>query len=127
MDTVMLLIVTIGTTECACRLPFKAMSTRFLSILPRAMRAIRSTAASDHWKQRALLKLAKLSLVSSVCAGGAILGLVVIFLAGVYALSLISPPLWPFAMSLKGIAIASAFAVLYLVGRIYAESRLQRS
>jgi hypothetical protein len=126
MDTVMLLIVTIGTTECACRLPFKTMSARFISILPRAMRAIRNNAASDHWKERALLKLAKLSLISSVCAGGAIFGLVAIFLSGVYLLSLFSPPLWPFATSLVGIAIASVIAILYLVGRIYAGSRLQR-
>jgi hypothetical protein len=60
------------------------------------------------------------------CAGGAIFGLVAIFLGGVYLLSLLSPPLWPFAMSLEGIAIASVFAMLYLVGRVYAESHLQR-
>lgn len=126
MIIVMLLIVTIGTTECACRLPFKTMSARFLSILPRAMRAIRNNAASDHWKERALLKLAKLSLISSVCAGSAIFSLVAIFLGGIYLLSLLSPPLWAFAMSLEGISIASVIATLYLIGRIYAESRLQR-
>jgi hypothetical protein len=123
----MLLIVTIATTECACRLPFRAIAARFLGILPRALRAIRSPSASDHWKERALLKLAKLSLLSSVCAGGAILGLVAIFLGGAYALSLISPPLWPLATSVEGIAIASVVAVLYLAGRVYAQSRLQRT
>jgi hypothetical protein len=127
MDILLLLIVTIGTTECACRLPFKKMSARFMGILPRAIRAIRSNAASDHWKERALLKLAKLSLISSMCAGGAIFGLVAIFLVGLYLLSLLSPPLWTFAISLQGITMTSVFAILYLVGRIYAESRLQRN
>ncbi len=127
MDVVLLVIVTIGTTECACRLPFKRMSSRFLGILPRALRAIRHKAASDHWKERALLKLAKLSLMSSICVGSAILGLVAIFLAGLYLLSLLSPPLWTLAISPAGIAIASIFAILYMVGRVYAESRLQRN
>jgi hypothetical protein len=126
MDILLLLIVTIGTTECACHLPFKKMSARFIGILPRAIRTIRNNVASDHWKERALLKLARLSLVSSMCAGGAIFGLVAIFLGGVYLLSLISPPLWPFAMSVEGITIVSVFAILYLIGRVYAESRLQR-
>ena len=127
MNAVLLLIVTIGTTECACRVPFKKMSVRFLGILPRALRAIRRKAVSDHWKELILLKLAKLSLISSVCVGGAIFGLVAIFLAGLYLLSFLSPPLWTFAMSLEGITIASVFAILYMVGRIYAESRLQRN
>jgi hypothetical protein len=29
-------------------------------------------------------------------------------------------------MSVEGITIASVFAILYLIGRVYAESRLQR-
>jgi hypothetical protein len=126
MYTVMLMVATIGTTECACRLPFKTMLARFLEVLPRAMRAIRNDAVSDHWKQRALLKLAKLSLVSSVSVGSAIFGLVGFFVASIYLMSLLSPPLWPFAMSVEGITIASVFAILYLIGRVYAESRLQR-
>jgi hypothetical protein len=126
MYTVMLMVVAIGTTECACRLPFKTMLARFLEVPSRAMRAIRNDAASDHWKQKALLKLAKLSLISSARVGGAILGLVGLFVVSVYLMSLLSPALWPFAMSVKGIAIASVFAVLYLIGRVYAESRLQR-
>jgi hypothetical protein len=127
MNTLLLLIVTAGITECAYRVPFKAMSARLLGVLPRAMRAIRSATASDHWKEKALLKLAKLSLISSLCVSGAIFGLVAVFLGGVYLLSLISPPLWPFAMSIEGITIVSVFAILYLIGRVYAESRLQRS
>jgi hypothetical protein len=127
MDVVLLLIVTIGTTECACHLPWKRMSARFLGIFPRALRTIRHKVASDHWREQALLKLAKLSLMSSICAGSAIFGLVALFLAGLYLLSLLSPPLWAFAMSLRGIAITSVFGILYLVGRIYAESRLQRN
>ena len=107
MIIAMLLIVTVGTAECAYHLPFKAMSARLLGVLPRALRAIRNKAVSDHWKERALLKLAKLSLISSVCAGGAIFGLVGIFLGGTYLLSLLSPSLWSFAMSLEGIVIAS--------------------
>jgi hypothetical protein len=127
MNTLMLLIVTIGTTECAYRIPFKTMSARLLGVLPRAVQVIRNVAASDHWKEKALLKLARLSLTSSICVGSAILGLVATFLGGIYLLSLLSPPLWPLAMSLEGITIASVFAILYLIGRIYAESRLQRS
>jgi hypothetical protein len=97
-----------------------------LGVLPRALRAIRNKAVSDHWKERALLKLAKLSLISSVCAGGAIFGLVGIFLGGTYLLSLLSPSLWSFAMSLEGIVIASVVATLYLIARVYLEARLQR-
>jgi len=126
MYTVMLMVATIGTTECACRLPFRTMLGRFLEILPRAMRAVRNDAVSDHWKQKALLKLAKLSLMSSVSVGGAILGLVGLFIASIFVMSLLAPPLWPFAMSVEGITIATLFAVLYLIGRFYAESRLQR-
>ena len=62
MDAVLLLIVTIGTTECAWHVPWKRMSARFLGIFPRALRTIRHKVASDHWRERALLKLAKLSL-----------------------------------------------------------------
>jgi hypothetical protein len=127
MDAVLLLIVTVATTECACHLPWKRMSARFLEIFPRALRTIRHKVASDHWRERALLKLAKLSLMSSICAGSSIFGLVALFLAGLYLLSLLSPPLWEFGMSLRGIAMTSVFAILYLVGRIYAESRLQRN
>lgn len=123
----MLIVASIATTECACRLPFKALLARFLQVLPRAMRAIRSDAASDHWKQKALLKLAKLSLMSAASVGSAILGLVGLFVGSVYLMSLLSPPLWPFVMSAEGIAFASVFAILYLIGRIYAEARLQRS
>lgn len=126
MNTLMLLIVTIATTECAARLPFKTISARFLGVLPRALRAIRSRAASDHWKEKALLKLAKLSLASSLCAGAAIFGLVAVFLGGVYLLSLAVPSLWTFAMSPEGVVIASGVATLYLVARLYAGARLQR-
>ena len=127
MYIVILMVVSVATTECACRLPFKSMSARFLQVLPRAMRAIRNDAASDHWKQKALLKLAKLSLLSSLSVGGALLGLVGFFVASVYLMSLLSPPLWAFALSTEGIIVASMFAILYLIGRTYAESRLQRS
>jgi hypothetical protein len=126
MDAVMLLIVTVGVTECASRLPFRTMATRFLSIFPRAIRAIRRERASDHWKERALLKLARISLISSICAASAISGLVALFVGGVYLLSLFFPHLWAFAMSLEGIVIASVAAILYLAVRTHARSRLQR-
>jgi len=126
MNTVMLVIVTIGTMECAVHMPFKTMSDRLLGVLPRAIRAIRNNAVSDHWKEKALLKLAKLSLVSSICAAGAIFGLAAVFVGGVYLLSLLFPSLWDFAMSLEGMAIASGAAMLYLGARLYAGSRLQR-
>lgn len=123
----MLVIVAIGTTECAVRMPFGTMSHRLLGVLPRTIRAVRNNAVSDHWKERALLKLARLSLMSSICVAGAIFGLVVIFVGGVYLLSLPFPSLWAFAMSLEGIAIASVAAILYLGVRVYAGSRLQRN
>ena len=126
MTAVLLLVVTIGVTECASHLPFKAIATRFLSIFPRAVRAIRNNKVSDHWKEKALLKLARLSLMSSVCAAGVIFGLVALFVIGIRLLSLMAPPLWDFAMSLEGIGVASGAAVLYLAVRAHARSFLQR-
>jgi hypothetical protein len=126
MAIALLLVITIGVTEFASRLPFKAMASRFLGVLPRAIRAIRNHRASDHWKERALLKLARLSLVSALCMGGAILGLVALFVGGTYALNLLHPRLWEFTMSAEGVALASGAAILYLVIKAHAQSRLQR-
>lgn len=126
MTTALLLIVTIGVTECALRLPFRRMATRFAGIFPRALRTIRNGKASDHWKEKALLKLAKLSLISSACAAGAIFGIVALFVGGIYTLSLLFPRLWDLAMSIQGISIASVAAMLYLAVRGHATSLLQR-
>jgi hypothetical protein len=126
MAVALLLLVAIGVTECASRLPFAAMTSRFLGVFPRAVRAIRNDKVSDRWKERALLKLAKLSLISSVCAAGAIFALVALFLGGSYLLSYLAPPLWQLAMSIEGVIVASVAAVLYLMVRTHARARLQR-
>lgn len=126
MSIALLLIVTIVVTECASRLPLPAISRRFVSIYPRALRTFRKDRASDHWKEVALLKLARLSLILSGCAAGAIFGIVALFVGGVYLLDLVSPRLWQLAMSIEGISIASAAAILYLAMRPHARSLLQR-
>jgi len=126
MAIALLLIITIGVTEFASRLPFTMMASRFLGVFPRAIRAIRNDRVSDHWKERALLKLAKLSLISSLYMGGAILGLVALFVGGTYVLHLLYPRLWGFAMSTEGIALASGAAIVYLVMKAHAQSRLRR-
>ncbi|HET6621266.1 MAG TPA: hypothetical protein VFG64_15130 [Dongiaceae bacterium] len=97
-----------------------------MSIYPRALRTFRNVKASDHWKEVALLKLARLSLILSGCAAGAIFGIVALFVGGVYLLDLVSPSLWELAMSVEGISIASAAAMLYLAMRPHARSLLQR-
>jgi hypothetical protein len=126
MAIALLLIITIGVTEFASRLPFTMMASRFLGVFPRAIRAIRNDRVSDHWKERALLKLAKLSLISSLYMGGAILGLVALFVGGTYVLHLLYPRLWGFAMSTEGIVLASGAAIVYLVMKAHAQSRLRR-
>jgi hypothetical protein len=126
MAVALLLIVTAGVAECASRLPFMAMASRFLEVFPRAVRTIRNNKVSDHWKERALLKLARLSLISSGCIAGTIFGLVALFLAGSYLLSLLSPPLWDLALSIKGMAVATVAAILYLAAKPRARSLLQR-
>jgi hypothetical protein len=126
MTFALLLVVTIVVAECASHLPLLAISRRFAGIFPRALRTIRSKKASDHWKEVALLKLARLSLISSGCAAGAIFGIVALFVGGIYLLDLISPRLWELAMSIKGISVASAAAILYLAVRPHARSFLQR-
>ncbi|MEZ5830568.1 MAG: hypothetical protein R3D05_05275 [Dongiaceae bacterium] len=113
-------------TELASHLPFKAMTARFAGILPRAIRTIRNERVSDHWKEKALLKLARRSLTSSVCIGGSIFCIVAVFIGIVGLLSLVDPPLWDFAMSVAGIVAASVAAVLYLTVRTHARSYLQR-
>jgi hypothetical protein len=126
MTVVLLLFVTIAVTECASRLPLLAISKRFGSIFPRALRTLRSSRASDHWKELALLKLAKLSLISSGCAAGAIFTVVALFVGGIYVLDLVYPSLWELAMSVEGIGVASVVAMLYLAVRPHARSLLQR-
>lgn len=126
MSVALLLVVTAGVVECALRLPFMAMASRFLQVFPRAVRTIRNDKVSDHWKERALLKLARLSLLSSGCIAGTIFGLVGLFLAGSYLLSLLSPALWDLALSVEGVVVATVAAVLYLAARPHARSLLQR-
>ncbi|WP_119304845.1 hypothetical protein [Dongia deserti] len=126
MTLALLLVVTIAVAECASHLPLLAISRRFAGIFPRALRTVRNAKASDHWKEMALLKLARLSLISSGCAAGAILGIVALFVGGIYVLDLVSPRLWELAMSIEGISIASAAAILYLAARSHARSLLQR-
>jgi hypothetical protein len=126
MRFALLLVVTIAVAECASRLPLLAISRRFMSIYPRALRTLRKNNASDHWKEVALLKLARLSLILSGCAAGAIFGIVALFVGGVYLLDLVSPRLWELAMSIEGISLASAAAMLYLAMRPHARSLLQR-
>ena len=125
MRFALLLVVTIAVAECASHLPLLAISRRFLGIYPRALRTFRNDKASDHWKEVALLKLARLSLFLSGCAAGAIFAIVALFVGGVYLLDLVSPHLWDLAMSIEGISIASAAAVLYLAMRPRARSLLQ--
>lgn len=125
MRFALLLVVSIMVAECASHLPLLAISRRFMSIYPRALRTLRKSNASDHWKEVALLKLARLSLILSGCAAGAILGIVALFVGAVYLLDLVSPRLWDLAMSVEGISIASAAAVLYLAMRPRARSLLQ--
>ena len=126
MSLALLLVVTIAVAECASRVPLLAISRRFANVFPRALRTLRSSKASDHWKEVALLKLAKLSLVSSGCAAGAIFGIVAVFLGGVYVLSALFPGLWDLALSVEGITVASAAAILYLALKPHARSLLQR-
>lgn len=126
MAVALLIIVTIAVAELALHLPFAMVTSRFMSVIPRAVRTIRNDKVSDHWKERALLKLAKLSLFSSGCVAGIIFGLVALFLAGAYVLSLVSPGLWDLALSVQGIVVASVAAVLYLLVRAQAKARLQR-
>lgn len=126
MAVALLIIVTIGVVEVATRLPFAMVTARFMGVLPRAIRTIRNDKVSDHWKERALLKLARLSLFSSGCIAGIIFGLVALFLAGTYLLSLASPALWDLTLSVEGIVVASVAAVVYLLARTRATSRLQR-
>jgi hypothetical protein len=126
MRFALLLVVTIVVAECASRLPLLAISRRFMSIYPRALRTFRRDKASDHWKEVALLKLARLSLILSGCAASAIFGIVALFVGGVYLLDLVSPRLWDLAMSFEGISLASAAAMLYLAMRPHARSLLQR-
>jgi hypothetical protein len=126
MTVALLLLVTVVVAEFASRLPLLAISRRFGGIYPRALRTLRSSRASDHWKEAALLKLAKLSLISSGCAAGAIFGIVALFVGGIYVLDLVSPALWNLAMSVKGIVVASVAAILYLAVRPHARSLLQR-
>jgi hypothetical protein len=126
MAVALLIIVTIGVVEVATRLPFAMVTARFVGVIPRAVRTIRNDKVSDHWKERALLKLARLSLLSSGCFAGIIFGLVALFLAGAYLLSLIAPDLWDLALSVQGVVVASVAAVLYLLVRAQAIARLQR-
>ena len=126
MSLALLIAVTIVVAECASRMPLLSISRRFANVFPRALRTLRSSKASDHWKEVALLKLAKLSLVSSGCAAGAIFGIVAVFLGGVYVLSALFPGLWDLALSVEGITVASAAAILYLALKPHARSLLQR-
>ncbi len=126
MAVALLLIVTAVVAECASRLPFMAMAGRFLQVFPRALRTIRNDKVSDHWKERALLKLARLSLTSSACIAGAIFGLVALFVAASYLLSLLSPSLWDLALSIKGVVVATVAAIVYLAAKPRALSLLQR-
>lgn len=126
MSAIALVIVTVAVSEFALRLPFQTVAKRFIGIFPRALRTIRSERVSEHWKEKALLKLAKLSLLSSFCAAGAIFGVVALFIAAIYGLGLLLPTLQGFALSVEGIALASVVATLYLVARSHAKSRLQR-
>ena len=126
MAIALLIIVTIGVVEVATRLPFAMVTARFMGVIPRAVRTIRNDKVSDHWKERALLKLARLSLLSSGCFAGIIFGLVALFLAAAYLLSLVTPSLWDLALSVQGVVVASVAAVLYLLVRAQAIARLQR-
>ena len=126
MAVALLLIVTAVVAECASRLPFMAMASRFLQVFPRALRTIRNDKVSDHWKERALLKLARLSLMSSGCIAGTIFGLVALFVATSYLLSLLAPSLWDLALSIKGVVVATVAAIVYLAAKPRALSLLQR-
>jgi hypothetical protein len=126
MSIALLLVVTIVVAECASHVPLLSISRRFVDIFPRALRTLRSSKASDHWKEAALLKLAKLSLASSGCAAAAIFGIVALFVGGVYVLSALAPDLWDLALSVQGIIVASVAAILYLALKPHARSLLQR-
>ncbi len=121
-----LVLAAIAVAEAALRLPLVKVARRFAGIWPRARRTMGRQGASDHWKEKALLKLARRSLAASFCTAAMIAALVAAFLAIVFGLSLLSPPIWEFALSPVGLGIVTIAAILHLVVRPHACRLLQR-
>lgn len=121
-----LVVAAIAVAEAALRLPLLTVVRRFAGIWPQARRTMGRQRASDHWKEKALLKLARRSLAASFCLAAMIAALVAVFLAVVFGLSLLLPPLWEFALGPVGLGIATLAALLHLIVRPYARRLLQR-
>lgn len=113
MSLALLLLATALTCELFRRLPILARVRGSAETAQRSVKLIGNGAVSDHWKERILPRYAQRMAGSALTA----LGLIVIAVLPVLAVSLVSGSAAAFLVSWQGILGLTAFALVYLVLR----------
>ena len=114
MSWVLAAVLSVLLVETVSRLSPGALFERMISVARKAQHTLRSSAISDHWKEKVILRYAISLFAGTTWLSGLLLALaggIVLLAAGLDQLGL---EMSGFLLSLKGAVFSTAVAITYL-------------
>ncbi|MEM7526719.1 MAG: hypothetical protein AAF416_03450 [Pseudomonadota bacterium] len=117
MNIVLCALLCALLAETALRLPFIGAARQVTHNGQRALKTVQAAKVSDHWKEKALGAYAKGTFLATMKLAGLIGVIVVLALAGSFALEPISEGFGAFLLAPEGLVVGLVAATVYILAR----------